>query len=390
MIGKVSEYTDKYGNYEIDGNDELTAYTRTLKFENLSPIGFSRKLDFDAIKEKKLYTRGGRRAHYEAYLEDILSIYIQTHKVGRRDYSPANQIVTLTSTEESTALCKPLFKEATYKLFEAKVFSDFVGLDETEPNGLIQTEINKRINLLTSRVPFRTISLGGVRNQWNIGGFSFLEPSLVLSKIEDNNRSLLLERKDRFINNQYAPIRFTSTLRLKQFENFSAGASLNLLLLDMPNLKSTIFANWGFRYGRTAVQDSIRTVVNGVVTIDQNGLDEYGVNTFAHYPEIVWSIYEDERYGLSITWQHHWFYLRDNRFEQVANIPSFQDSELNPEKNVKEFNTIRILTFLEPSSNNRGRLFFRYTYNWQQGFWRTGFHQAQVGYSFYLLGRQAR
>ncbi len=388
MVGKVDEYSDKYGHIIIDSEGKAIPIPRTLKFENSSPIGFSRKLDFDAIKGKSLYTRGGERIQYETYLEDVLTLYIQEHEVGRRDYSPANQKVVLKNDDPIPGeLCKGLKKEATYKLFEAKVFSDFVGLDETVPNGLIQTEISKRINLLTNRKPFQFISFGGLHNEWNVGGISYFEPSLTLSKIENNNKMLPLQSEDRFVSNQYTPIKYTSTLKLKQFENFSVGADANLILLDIPNIKSTFFLNFGFRYGRTGIQDSIRTAINGLVQVDPNAVLEYGVNTFDLSRQIMWNIYADERYGFSLSWEHHWFYLRDNRFEQVANNTFFDNQVTTDEKKDRQFNKFRFLMTLEQSSNNNGRLFFRYTYHWQQGFWRTGFHQAQVGYSFFLLGR---
>jgi hypothetical protein len=123
------------------------------------------------------------------------------------------------------------------------------------------------------------------------------------------------------------------------------------------------------------------------VQVDGNSVLEFGVNTFDLSQEIMWNIYADERYGFSMSWQHHWFYLRDNRFLQVANNAFFDNQVIDPDKKARQFNTFRFLITLEQSSNNQGRLFFRYTYNWQQGFWRTGFHQAQVGYSFFLLGR---
>jgi hypothetical protein len=359
MVGKVNEYADKYGHLKIGSDGKAVASLRTLKFENSSPIGFSRKLDFDAIKGKKLYTRGGGRTQYETELEDVLSIYIQEHEVGRRDYSPANQKVVLKNSLLGQAdLCMGLKKEATYKLFEAKIFSDFVGLDETTPNGLIQTEISKRINLLTSRKPFQFIRFAGMRNEWNFGIVSFVEPSLTLSKIENNNKFLPLNSEDRFISNQYAPIKYTSTLQLKQFENFSAGANANLFLLDIPNIKSTFFLNYGFRYGRTGIQDSIRTATNNVVQVDENSVLEFGVNTFDVSQEIMWNIYADERYGFSMSWQHHWFYLRDNRFLQVANNTFFDNQVIEPDKKARQFNTFRFLMTLEQTSNNKGRLFF--------------------------------
>jgi hypothetical protein len=334
IFGTVEEYEKTFENFEVDG-DSLKKVSRKLKFENTAPIGFSRKLDYDLIKNIKLYTRGGDSTQYDIRLEEVLDAYIQTHAVGRRDYSPANQIVNLRKEAGQTESCRELKKAPTYRLLEAKVFSDFVGLDATEPNGLLQTEINKRINLWTNRKPLPILGLE--RN--NYGWLSFVEPSLTLSKIEDHNRYLELDYLDRFTNNQYDPLRFTSTLSLKQYENFSVGLDANLFLYDMPNFKSTLYFNWGIRYGRTAIRDSIRTVDAGDVSVDLTGVQEYGVNTLSHYPEITWSIYEDERYGFSVSWRRQWFYLRDNRFAQVGNTETrdVEDRITNPRNSDEQF-----------------------------------------------------
>lgn len=60
---------------------------------------------------------------------------------------------------------------------------------------------------------------------------------------------------------------------------------------------------------------------------------------------------------------------------------------LLPQGNNKLYFTNQMQIFFKPSEDNRGQLFFRYRYHWQFGDQKLGFHQAQVGYSFYLLGR---
>ena len=151
----------------------------------------------------------------------------------------------------------------------------------------------------------------------------------------------------------------------------------------MPAFKSTFFIDYGFRYGRTAIIDSIRTDVGGVA--QNNGFAElYGVDLFEITPELSWHLKADERYNLLFTWRHNWLFLRDTRFQQVANNDVFMEDETNP-SNFQRYNTIQMLATLQ---NKTGKLFFRYRFHWQQDFWTTSFHQAQVGYSFYLLGRK--
>lgn len=373
----------------LDSNYQTSK--KKVKFENLSPIGFSRKIDFNDAKDRVLYTRGGPGAQYQINLEDILTIYVQNHEVNRRDFSPTNVTEHYKRVDESN--CLTLFKEATYKIIEATIYTDFVGLDESEPNGLVQTEVTKNIPLITSRSVWqkfptwlhRRITGGKGVEAWNAGFLAHFEPFLTLSKIEEDERTLNLLTRDKFINQIYTPVKFASTLSLKQFQNFETGFDLNMFLLDVPSFKSTFFLDLGIRYGRTAIVDSVR-VFDGI-NVQNNGLtNDFGVNTFEVSSEATWNIKSDERYEFYLTWRHNWFYLRDTRFEQVANAEAFATNETNTDR-FEQYNTIQLLAKFRTSKNAPGKLFFRYRHHWQQDFWRTGFHQAQVGYSFYLLGR---
>lgn len=89
-----------------------------------------------------------------------------------------------------------LYKEESSRLFEAVVYTDFFGVfDEASPNGIIQTEVNKRFNVETSRLDmgnkcwaflFPPLFLAE-----GIGFFQFFDAKFRYSKIEKNNKFLL-------------------------------------------------------------------------------------------------------------------------------------------------------------------------------------------------------
>ena len=393
VIGKILYET-------MAGEEEPDFLSRQIKFENVYPLGFSRKLDYHTIKEHRLWCfRGLGDQTYFMKLDDLIEIYIQEHRVGRRDFSPADQEFRL--SDHSNEKCHVLKKLNTFQLFQAKVFSDFVGLDQSEPNGLIQTEISKRIPLLTDRLAFTAPQLrrifGGttIRDMWNFGMFSYVEPGLTISKIEENNKNLVLGRKDAFVNDTYLPIKFASTLSIKQHEHFSAGLETNIVLLDMPSSKATLYGNIGWQYGRTGVVDSIFDV-NAQREIMQRTSNDFTVNTFNVYPKVMLTVNADERYGFHLSWQNNYYWLRSNAFKQVANTEVYKSTGTDLSRFSRRFHTVELQAFFKPSrpgvisesDAHRGQLFFRYRYNWQAGFWRTGYHQAQIGYAFNLLGRK--
>ncbi|MBT1708441.1 hypothetical protein KK062_09410 [Fulvivirgaceae bacterium PWU5] len=348
-----------------------------LKFENAYPIGFASKRDYRIIEGVSLYATEDKDRYYMG-LRDVITRYEQKHEVGRRDYSPANQVITLDFKTDPRRQIE-LSKESTSKLFELKTFSDFVGFDKDKPNGLIQFEVDKRLNLNSRRNGrFK-------KSQYSYGAFQFLLPSIVVSKIEDNNKFLILNYKDQFTNNAYDPIKFTSTLELKRFENFSVGADINWFIIDVPPMKSSLCVNGGFRYGRVSVRDSLRVFSNNAVETT-DFVNEYGVNTYTVTPfKAVWEVRTDERYTFSLGGGLNFYFLRDNSFSQVANIPTFAETPDDGGDSKILYKHVLMQLSLKPQTEGTGKLFFRYQYNWQHGFWRTGFHQIQVGYSVPLM-----
>jgi hypothetical protein len=351
---------------EQDGN--------ALQFENNYPIGFSSKRDYKKLYLTSLFDRASER---EIPLTDILARYRQEHEVNRRDYSPANQkIVYIPENHPSKTLT--LHKDITAQLFEVQVFSDFVGFDQNNPNGLIQLEFEKRLNINTLRKQFP------LSERISHSLVPFVIPFLLKSKFEENNKYLVLNTKDQFTNNQYYPIKYTSTLELKRFENFSTGFDLAMYMIDFPSSKLMYTFFSGVRYGRVAIQDTVRVFESNVIK-NTKLVNEFGVNTFQIMPiKAQVQLIIDRTYSVHLSWSLNFYFLRDNRFRQVSNIAVFGDENGVGGDYKYIYQKISFGGTFKPNEQRNSKLFFRYNYHWQQGYWRTGFHQAQVGYSFYL------
>ncbi len=364
--------------------DENNYNSRKIKFENYVPIGFSRRQDFRNFNHQYLFGELQIKNEiliYKLNLSEIFPLINEKLAVDRRDYSPKNQYVSI-DPKNSINKFISLKKETTAKLFEAKVYSDFVGFDEANPNGLIQTEIHKYIPIDTKRHAFKKTWW----NWFNYGFFGYMEPFVVISKIENNSKNLKISTIDRFVNGNYSPIKYASTLEIKRRESFRTGFTFNAITLDFPRIRSTFLFNLAFSYGITPAEYSIKTFENNKLIVS-DALDEFKINTYTVTgPEIIWEIRSDERYGFNIVARMDWYWARSNRFIQVSNEEAFEETrDIGADPN--RLNSIELNGFLKTSDTSSGRLFFRYRFNWQKNYWKTGFNQLQVGYSFYILKR---
>ena len=381
VVGQVGNQF-KYLNEKLELRDTIVDRDGIgeIKLGNKHPFGFSRKVDYANLEFKYLYIINDDRKNpsFKLYIRDLLTAktYVEELANYRRDYSPQDTVIKYRPGQSDNHYV--LKKDPTYRLFEGRIYTDLVGLDRTSPNGLVQVQVDKKINLITRRN-----ALG--KSEWcNAGFFGYITPAITFSKIEQSNKDLLLNRIDT-VEGKYAPVKYASTLDLKRHENFSTGFDLNLGIFDIPTAKSTFQLDFGLRYGRVAIVDSTAAIING--SMKKVG-SNFGVNTFRIYPRVGWLIRTDERYSLYFEGGFNWYWLRDESFVQVANNDVFRST-----MNAGGHDTNKYLNFLfEATLNtgvskkaNKGKLFFRYQYNQQYGYFNTGFSQAQFGYSFYLL-----
>ncbi|MEM7036727.1 MAG: hypothetical protein AAF570_07090 [Bacteroidota bacterium] len=345
-----------------------------LLFTNGMPFSFGTERDFDKLDRYYLFEDW--HDEYVIWLPELLQ-YVQRLNTGRKDYSPMDTTMIFYPREGF----KRVHKETTKKILEASVFSDFVGFSEDVPNGLVQTEVSKRINLHTRR---RKLCCDPRRA--NFGYFSSIRPTLTVSKIEGKERLLKPGTLDTIQNGTLSRDRFVNTVDLLRYENLSAGFDQNLLLFEFQQLKMILYLNGGLRFGRTSIQDSLPMIENNAIS-DTRIENNFTVNTFRFFSEATMKFFPDERYNLELTWRTQPMFLLDNRIKTVGNVLTYAatGSDGFNEQTKAVIHTGEILGSARTGA--RGRLFFRYRLNFAHRNVNTNFHQAQVGYSFFLLAK---
>jgi hypothetical protein len=357
---------------KVIGEIQDSISKRDVRFENKFGIGFSTRRNYGRLQKIALLdAKFG--SDYFIKLGDLLD-YDYKVRPMTRDFSPANQVIISYGGQNID-----LHKEETSKLFEAIVFSDFLGFDKDKPNGLIQIEVAKRINLNSLRHQTGTkLSYQGA------GWFQFVRPTITISKIEENNRFLQPQTHDFTFKTTSGTDSLkqgivTSPIQILYHQNLLLGLDLNILFHENSGLKYHFYLNGGFRFGRTAIRDSSRTL-NAQNQIEKTGLvNEFGINYFTFFPEVILQFLPEERFSVLVSDRLQYF------------LPAFGEPELKTvnkdlkfdKKTSKWINSIEVLVSVKTGQN--GKLFARWRFNNQLGNIRQNFNQVQLGYSFYIL-----
>lgn len=317
------------------------------------------------------------------YLGDLID-YDYQYGVDRRDYSPQDTSFTISGGQAII-----LHKQKTNKLFEAHIYTDFIGLNEEKPNGLIQTEVSKRININSVQHLIKWPVIYSVVK--SVGIFQYISPSLTYSKIEQHNKRLLLGDLDSirfkpgFVDTstfKKAYHRYVTAIDLYQYQSFSAGAELNFFYLSNHDLKYTLYINVGGRFGITPVADSLTNIHNDTIT-KTGYVNEMNVNTLQFYPEFKLTFLPEERFNFSIT--DRIIYVKPvNPVIQELSFQKIDNSRLTA-KTDRWINSIELLMTIQTNANSK--LFGRIRFNSAMRNSNNNFAQVQVGYSTYILGK---
>lgn len=260
---------------------------KELKFENEFPIGFSSKSDFADLHKYTLYAFEGANKTFSLPVTNVITLYVQRHQNDRLDFSPKDQVVSLPSDDFARSNAVELKKETSAKILNVNIYSDFLGLKEGNPNGLLQFEVEKNIPIWTKRM-----ILGAGRSS-NLGIVNYINFNLTWAKIGDENKQLQVKYADHYMNNEYHPDRYVTFLDMIKYENTSVGADLNIASFDFPLLKARIELNAGIHYGRVNVVDTLKNDAGMPLTtpLDKN------VNIIRAYPDFILRIRPEERFG---------------------------------------------------------------------------------------------
>lgn len=303
--------------------------------------------------------------------------------LDRRDYSP-EPLRMLIDGDHAEAL----HKEETKRLFEAHLFTDFIGLQEDKPNGLVQIELKKRININTTQ----RISKSWI--YWlfrSYGFFHYIEPAVTFSKIEQHNRKLILGdldsvRQSPTNNNQDFNTnlhRYSSCLDLYQYQWLSAGFNLNIFSLNNHDAKYDLAFNLGARLGITPVTDSITNINDNVIS-KTGFVNDYSVNSIQFFPEIAIRFLPEERFNFSLS--NRLIYMKPlNTDIQVVESNKDNKLQLNPVSSTW-LNSFEMLLSIQVNQNSK--LFGRVRFNSELKNMKNNFSQIQVGYSTFILGNK--
>lgn len=359
---------------EVNGRDQI--------FENIYAIGFSSPADYKALSRQKLFIRNNyltddNAPHY-IYLGDVLQNYDNELNNYTRDYSPADTSLRVKPEENGFVV---LYKERLVNLFEAKVYTDLIGVLQEEPNGLIQIEMERRFNLLTTRKQLSS-------KRMDVGFLNYMTVSATVSKIENKQRKLILQNDNVLQNNQLISPSFATNLDFRRYENFGLQTEFNLFLWDYPDGKTMFYFDPGFRYSFTPVQDSVRSFSDSLGTLMAGPeVRDLNAHLFTLYPKFTFEFFAERRYGFSMSYQfnHSWLFS-NNQYKQVRSYEKGDNSLLPIERSSRNSHQIDLFLRIEPNpKSSNGKIFARARFFMQQGDVNTFFSQIQIGYAYNFI-----
>lgn len=348
----LSNILSKFYNEELVKEILGDFIGKEIKFVNEFPIGFSSRTDFEDLYEYQLHHYRGEEAAFSLPVSDVIKMYIQKHQNDRLDFSPKNQVVTLPGQDKDNDRKIELKKEKSSKLLATRIYSDFIGFNDSEPNGIIQMELEKNIPLWTRRFLIRK-TRGA-----NYGFLNYINFSFNWARIEDKEEELTINDDT------------LSYLDLIKFKDISVGVDLNMFTLDIPNYKLRIEGNLSSHYGRTRV-------INNTIqlpSLTPKNFDE-NVGFFSLRPDFLIKIRPEERFGGFLRYQPQKILIpRGDDFDGFTDI-----------KNSGQWlHRIELSTFYTPNIKSDNKFFFRYRYTNTAQQETNGFSQFQVGYLAYL------
>lgn len=324
-----------------------------VKFRNIMPFSISGKFDPEHFNDIALFvdrsTVAEKYSNSNILLSDFLRYDISLSN-NNEDYSPSDTTINLSQTIPIAQV----LKSKTSKILSARTFTDLIGIDGDQPNGLIQIEVYKKVNLWTDYWQ-RLICCKS--NFLYTGWLSYIEPNFSITKIEENNRFLPL-------NKPMDDIPFnTDPLQINRYQQFSFGIDLNVFNVNIQNYKSKFFFDLHYDIARTTGQDEANQ--------DEQFLIRMNVSNFG--PRLYYQIFPDPRFGFKVGY---------NATKQV--IHSDEVIFGDPEKNW--LGTAWFLANLNTNKNG-SEMFFRLRFNHILKDIDSNFFEVQIGYAFDILGK---
>ncbi len=376
---------------------------RYLEFKNQYPISISGKFDPDKFAGVNMYCvncYGILGLSRFIRLSDLLTYDIVLEN-EKEDYSPANKVISLAPNNPIVELRK----EKRSKILDVSAYTDFVGLDQQQPNGLIQFEakrkiiINSRHKLLGQRNKSDstgTMTMEEFVQRYDLGEFDLNHPTenkgKIIYKSKDSSKqtSQIEIRKDKFkpinfvwFNNVEFKLQFLKleeNNRILPYERLGVeDESRKIRPIDLYKYQINAFGPTFdvFRVNYTQLKFSWNVLNLGINWFNVRVADTTAIaaeagsnylNNFSFQPGTSFTFRPDGRWGVTI------------------GVNYFQQSTWSKEYDL--WNPHGLLQYhvnAHLKTNEHSRLFFRFRFTHEIKERYEGFTQIQAGYSVDLF-----
>ncbi len=285
------------------------------------------------------------------------------------NYSPKDQTLYVIPTESG----KLVFKERTSEILKAKVFTDFIGLNGNDPNGLVQLEFSKPVNIVTKVFPFSRY------NSFYVIFLNRFEPKFTLNKLEDDDSELAIKLVDTF--------RVANYNDVMRYKRASLGFRIEAIRFGLPAFQSVFSIAYEHNYNivrfseevSEKLPDTDSTLVS--TNIFSNLTRDLGI-------VFKWDINPSDKYQFSLSYARKIFKFYPNDVDPIIPVTNQKDAKFETRKfdgspDSESYHTFEFLASAQLSK--RGELFFRGRYHFLNENKNQNYFQTQLGYSFYFF-----
>lgn len=328
----------------------------TLRFRNLKPYGISGKFHPDLLRDQTLFHHSVLGL-YKLALNELIA-YFPRLAVNTENYAPENSVIILDIASGRTF--EELKKEKTSALVDLRIFSDLSGVQLGNPQGLIQAQFSKKIDLLSNYKQFTKKA-----NNTNIVWLKYVKPEFVISKIDQKDQLLTYLKDTNKTKGVVSPTKLKVT-DLYQYQFIRFGADLNIFKYSIPNaqlnIQGVINSSW---YGSNIIESDSLAKFNS-----KNNVNVSGTRVFSNTSRfgLILETKPESRWGASLRWDFIGFNsILSNEFKLYTS-----DKRPFKTKNLKSF---AFEGFAKTSPNNK--FFFRWAYNFSGDY--QYYNQLQIG-----------
>ncbi len=360
--GNVEEL--KIGGHLADGQPVL--------FETYAPIGISSDHDLNRVWARQwLWAQTQPKGFPDNLcirLTDLLH-YTANVEANGKDRSPADGTYVIHPTDGLAHRTLP--RLMTTKILQARVYTDAVGISGYKPNGLIQIEVERKLEWGTPWSKFSRLI--------QFRGPGYFTPLVAVTKIEQTNRFLPLERESG------TPLLYrVNTIDLLRYTNLRVGGDFNILGIRYAALKSDFFLDAGIYLHRVDIRDSVsRPHVTKLVRVDSTlNVAMYGFSLKTRFRP-------DSRYGVQSRIGFYRYALINDYDEHnkllIQQTPTVAGLDPNAHTQLDKYRYQGVMQYellAWASLAENSRLFFRSQFSHLLYQSNHTFFQLQLGYQF--------